>query len=176
VLQLVPVEVGQSVTPGTNLARVAEPGRLKAEVRIAETQVPEVAIGQTASIDTRNGIVPGRVTRIAPSSLNGSVTVDIALLGELPRGARPDLNVDGTIELERLADILYVGRPAFGQEGGQVGVFRLVGGGKEAVRVPVKLGRSSVNTIEILSGLKEGDQVILSDTSAWDSHERIRLN
>jgi HlyD family secretion protein len=176
VLQLVPVEVGQSVTPGTNLARVAEPGRLKAEVRIAETQVPEVAIGQTASIDTRNGIVPGRVTRIAPSSLNGSVTVDIALLGELPRGARPDVNVDGTIELERLADILYVGRPAFGQEGGQVGLFRLVGGGKEAVRVPVKLGRSSVSTVEILEGLAEGDQVVLSDMSQWDAFDRVRLN
>jgi HlyD family secretion protein len=176
VLQLVPVEVGQSVTPGTNLARVAEPGRLKAEVRIAETQVPEVAIGQTASIDTRNGIVPGRVTRIAPSSLNGSVAVDIALLGELPRGARPDLNVDGTIELERLADILYVGRPAFGQEGGRVGVFRLVDGGKEAVRVPVKLGRSSVSTVEILDGLAEGDQVVLSDMSQWDAFDRVRLN
>ena len=176
VLQLVPVEVGQSVAPGTNLARVAEPGRLKAEVRIAETQVPEVAIGQTASIDTRNGIVPGRVTRIAPSSLNGSVTVDIALLGELPRGARPDLNVDGTIELERLADILYVGRPAFGQERSQVGLFRLVGGGKEAVRVPVKLGRSSVSTVEILEGLAEGDQVVLSDMSQWDAFDRVRLN
>ena len=176
VLQLVPVEVGQSVAPGPNLARVAEPGRLKAEVRIAETQVPEVAIGQTASIDTRNGIVPGRVTRIAPSSLNGSVTVDIALLGELPRGARPDLNVDGTIELERLADILYVGRPAFGQERSQVGLFRLVGGGKEAVRVPVKLGRSSVSTVEILEGLAEGDQVVLSDMSQWDAFDRVRLN
>jgi HlyD family secretion protein len=176
VLQVVPVEVGQTVTPGTNLARVAEPGRLKAEVRIAETQVPEVAIGQTASIDTRNGIVPGRVTRIAPSSLNGSVTVDIALLGELPRGARPDVNVDGTIELERLANILFVGRPAFGQGGSQVGLFRLLVGGKEAVRVPVKLGRSSVNSVEVLEGLAEGDQVVLSDMSQWDAVDRVRLN
>jgi HlyD family secretion protein len=176
VLQLVPIEVGQSVTPGTNLARVAEPGRLKAEIRIAETQVPEVTIGQKATVDTRNGIVPGRVTRIAPSSQNGSVTVDIALLGELPKGARPDVNVEGTIELERLADILYVGRPAFGQEGGQVGLFRLANGGKEAVRIPVKLGRSSVSTVEIVNGLTEGDQVVLSDMSQWDAFDRVRLN
>src|SRR4029079_12411070 len=141
----------------------------------AETQVPEVAIGQPAAIDTRNGIVPGRVIRIAPSSQNGSVTVDVALLGDLPKGARPDLNIDGTIELEHLADILYVGRPTFGQEGSQVGLFRLTPSGDEAVRVPVKLGRSSVNSVEIVDGLAEGDKVVLSDMSQWDAFERVRL-
>ena len=175
VLQLVPVEVGQSVAPGVNLARVAEPGRLKAEIRIAETQVPEVSIGQPASIDTRNGIVPGRVIRIAPSSQNGSVAVDVALLGELPKGARPDVNIDGTIELEHLADILFVGRPAFGQEKSQVGLFRLTPNGQEAVRVPVKLGRTSVNSVEIVEGLAVGDRVVLSDMSQWDAFERVRL-
>ena len=175
VLQLVPVEVGQSVAPGANLARVAEPGRLKAEIRIAETQVPEVAIGQPASIDTRNGIVPGRVIRIAPSAQNGSVAVDVALLGELPKGARPDLNIDGTIELERLANILYVGRPASGQERSQVGLFRLTPNGQEAARVPVKLGRTSVNSVEIIDGLAEGDQVVLSDMSQWDAFDRVRF-
>jgi HlyD family secretion protein len=176
VLQQIPVEVGQRVSPGTNLARVAEPARLKAQVRIAETQARDIQIGQSASIDTRNGIIPGRVSRIDPAVQNGTVTVDVALEGKLPRGARPDLTVDGTVELERLENVLYVGRPAFGQENTTVGLFKLDPGGKGADRVKVKLGRSSVNSVEIVEGLKEGDQVILSDTSAWDSFDRIRLN
>jgi HlyD family secretion protein len=176
VLQLIPVEVGQRVTQGTNLARVAEPGRLKARVRIAETQARDIQIGQKAAIDTRNGIIPGHVSRIDPSVQNGTVTVDVALEGELPKGARPDLTVDGTVELERLDNVLYVGRPAFGQENSNVGIFKLQTGGKGADRVQVKLGRSSVNTVEIVTGLREGDQVILSDTSAWDSFDRVRLN
>ncbi|MCS6805933.1 MAG: efflux RND transporter periplasmic adaptor subunit [Acidobacteriota bacterium] len=176
VLQQVLVEVGQQVTPGTNLARVADPTRLMAQIRIPETQAKDVQIGQTAAIDTRNGIVPGRVVRIDPAVQNGTVTVDVALEGPLPKGSRPDLSVDGTIEIERLEDVLYVGRPAFGQEKSTVGLFKLINGGREAVRVPVKLGRSSVNTIEILDGLQPGDQVILSDMSAWDAFDRIRLN
>lgn len=175
VLQQVLVEVGQQVTPGTNLARVADPTRLMAQIRIAETQAKDIQIGQQASIDTRNGVVPGHVIRIDPAVQNGTVTVDVALEGPLPKGSRPDLSVDGTIEIERLDDVLYVGRPAFGQERSVVGLFKLVNGGKEAVRVQVKLGRSSVNTIEILDGLHSGDQVILSDMSAWDAFDRIRL-
>jgi HlyD family secretion protein len=176
VLQLIPVEVGQRVAPGSNLARVAEPGRLKAEVRIAETQARDIQIGQIASIDTRNGIIPGKVSRIDPSVQNGTVTVDVALEGALPRGARPDLTVDGTIELERLTDVLFVGRPAFGGEQSTVGLFKLEAGGSAAKRVQVKMGRSSVNSVEILEGLNEGDQVILSDMSAWDAFDRVRLN
>jgi len=176
VLQLISAEVGQRVSPGANLARVAEPGRLKAQVRIAETQARDIQIGLVAAIDTRNGIIAGRVSRIDPAVQNGTVTVDVALTGELPRGARPDLTVDGTIELERLENVLYVGRPAFGQEKSTVSLFRLAAGGKEANRTQVKLGRSSVNTVEILDGLKQGEQVILSDTSAWDSYDRVRLN
>jgi HlyD family secretion protein len=176
VLQLVPVEVGQSVTPGTNLARVAQPGKLKAVVRIAETQAKDVQTGQTASIDTRNGVVPGRVIRVDPSSQNGTVGVDLAIEGPLPKGARPDLSVDGTIELERLENVLHVGRPAQGQPESLVGLFRLEPGGGEANRVRVRLGRASVNTVEIVEGLEEGDQVVLSDTSAFDAHDRIRLN
>jgi HlyD family secretion protein len=175
VLQQVPVEVGQQVAPGTNLARVAEPGRLKAEVRIAETQARDVQIGQVASIDTRNGIIPGRVTRIDPAVQNGTVTVDVALEGELPRGARPDLSVDGAIELERLDEVLHVGRPAFGQEESIVGLFKLTEDGRSAVRVRVSLGRSSVSTIELREGLEEGEQVILSDMSNWDAYDRVRL-
>ncbi len=176
VLQQLPVEVGQRVTPGTNLARVADPTKLKAEVKIAETQAKDIQINQPASIDTRNGIVAGHVVRVDPAVEQGTVKVDVALDGELPKGARPDLSVDGTIELERLDNVVYVGRPAFGQENNTVGIFKLVPGSSEAVRTPVKLGRSSVNTIEILSGLEPGDQVILSDTSSMDAHERIRLN
>ena len=176
VLQVVPVEVGQRVTPGTNLARVAEPRKLKAVIRVAETQAKDVQIGQLASIDTRNGIVAGRVIRVDPSSQNGTVGVDLAIEGVLPKGARPDLSVDGTIELERLENVLFVGRPAQGQPESLVGLFRLDPGSAEANRVKVKLGRASVNTVEIVEGLKEGDLVILSDTSAWDSHDRIRLN
>lgn len=174
VLEQVPVEVGQQVQPGTNLVRVADPTRLKAELRIAETQARDLTIGQIASVDTRNGFIPGKVIRIDPAAVNGTVTVDVALEGELPRGARPDLSVDGTIELERLDNVLFVGRPAFGQEQSTVGLFKLDANG-EATRAQVQLGRSSVNTIEILGGLSEGEQVVLSDMSAWDQFERIRL-
>lgn len=176
VLQQVPVQVGEQVSPGTKLARVAEPGRLKAEVRIAETQARDIVIGQSASIDTRNGIITGKVSRIDPAVQNGTVTVDVALIGALPKGVRPDLSIDGTIELERLEMILYVGRPAFGQEHSTVGLFKLEEGGGSAVRIQVKLGRSSVNTIEILDGLEENDEVVLSDMSSWDSFDRVRLN
>jgi len=175
VLSQLPVEVGQQIAIGAILAKVTVPGRLKAELRIAETQAKDIMLEQVASIDTRNGIVPGHVIRIDPSVQNGTVKVDVALEGTLPKGARPDLSVDGTIELERLADVLQVGRPAFGQEQSTVGLFRLQGSG-EASRVQVKLGRSSVNLVEIVEGLNEGDQVILSDTSAWDAFDRIRLN
>jgi HlyD family secretion protein len=175
VLQVVPVEVGQRVTPGTNLARVADPKKLKAEIKIAETQAKDVAIGQKASIDTRNGVVKGLVSRIDPSVQNGTVTVDVQITDPLPQGARPDLSVDGTIELENLKDVLYVGRPVHGQSDSTIGIFKLVDDGSEAVRVNVKLGKSSVNTVEILQGLKPGDKVILSDMSAWDAFDRIRL-
>ena len=175
VLEQVPVEVGQQIQPGANLARVADPTRLKAELRIAETQARDLTIGQLAQVDTRNGIIPGKVIRIDPAAQQGTVTVDVALEGELPRGARPDLSVDGTIEIERLDNVLYVGRPAFGQEQSTVGLFRVDPATGEAARIQVKLGRSSVNTIEILGGLNEGDQVVLSDMSAWDQFDRIRL-
>lgn len=175
VLEQVPVEVGQQVAPGTNLVRVADPTRLKAELRIAETQAKDLTIGQIAQVDTRNGIIPGRVIRIDPAATNGTVTVDVALEGELPRGARPDLSVDGTIELERLDNVLFVGRPAFGQEQSTVGLFKLDKATGEASRSQVQLGRSSVNTIEIRGGLAEGDEVVLSDMSAWDQFDRIRL-
>ena len=175
VVQQVPVEAGQRVQPGTILAKVAEPGRLKAELQIAETQVKDVAPGQPASIDTRSGIIPGRVIRIDPAAVNGTVKVEVQLEGEYPKGTRPDLSVDGTIDIERLPDVLYVGRPAYGQPESTVGVFKLTPNG-EANRVQVKLGRSSVNQIEIVEGLREGDQVVLSDMSAWDSYDRVRLN
>jgi HlyD family secretion protein len=175
VLQQVPVEVGQQVAPGQNLARVADPARLKAELRIAETQAKDIEIGQVAQIDTRNGLIPGRVSRKDPAAVNGTVTVDVALTGALPRGAVPDLSVDGTIELERLDNVLFVGRPAFGQEQSTVGLFKLDPESGEAERVQVRLGRTSVNTIEIQSGLNVGDQVVLSDMSAWDAFERVRL-
>jgi len=174
-LQLVPVEVGQQVAPGTNLARVSNPSRLKAEIKIAETQTKDIQIGQKAAIDTRVGIVEGRVARIDPSVQNGTRTVDVTLTGDLPKGAVPDLSVDGTIELERLVDVLYMGRPAFGQEQSVVGLFKIGADGVNAERTQVKLGRSSVNTVEILSGLKVGEQVILSDMSAYDAYDRIRL-
>ena len=174
VLQVVPVEVGQQVAPGTNLARVANPTSLKAELRIAETQTKDIAIGLPAEIDTRNGVVQGRVSRIDPASANGTVGVDVTIEGPLPAGARPDLSVDGTIRLELLDNVLYVGRPAFGQENSTVGLFK-VGADGEAVRVNVKLGRSSVSTIEIVEGLQPGDQVILSDMSNYDEYQRIRL-
>jgi HlyD family secretion protein len=175
VLQEVPIQVGQQVTPGTTLAKVVQPDKLKAQLKIAETQAKDIEIGQPASIDTRNGIVPGKVSRVDPASQNGTVTVDVALEGPLPKGARPDLSVDGTVELDRLKDVLYVGRPAFGQEKSVVGLFRLNADGDEATRVQVRLGKSSVNTVEILEGLRVGDKVILSDMSAWDAYDRVRL-
>jgi HlyD family secretion protein len=176
-LQQVPVEVGQRVAPGTILAKVAEQNRLKAVIKVAETQAKDIQIGQPASIDTRNGVVDGRVSRVDPAAQNGTVTVDVALTSELPKGARPDLSVDGTVELERLENILYVGRPAQGGQGpGPVGLFKLEEGGSTATRVTVRLGRASVSTVEVVGGLKEGDQVILSDTSAYDAVDRIRLN
>ena len=175
VLSQVPVEVGQQVGPGTNLARVADPTRLKAEVRIAETQTKDIRIGQVAEVDTRNGVIQGKVMRIDPTATGGTVGVDISLEGALPPGARPDLSVDGTITLEKLPDVIKVGRPAFGQENSTVMLFKLDGNG-EAHRVQVKLGRSSVNEIEVLEGLQPGDQVILSDMSAQDAYDRIRLN
>jgi len=175
VLQLVPVDVGQRVTPGTNLARVADPKKLKAEIKIAETQAKDVARLQKATIDTRNGIVNGHVERIDPSVINGTVTVDVTIDDPLPPGARADLSVDGTIELENLRDVLYVGRPVHGQADSTIGIFKISSDGSEAVRVNVKLGRSSVNTIEIVQGLKVGDKVILSDMSPWDNFDRVRL-
>jgi len=175
VLQELPLQVGQRVTPGTSLARVVQPDHLKAQLRIAETQAKDVEVGQSASIDTRNGIVPGRVSRVDPAAQNGTVTVDVALEGALPKGARPDLSVDGTVELDRLADVVFVGRPAFGQEQSQVSLFRVNGDGDEATRVKVRLGKSSVSTVEVLEGLRPGDRVILSDMSAWDSYDRVRL-
>jgi len=179
VLSALPVEVGAQVQPGTNIARVADPTKLKAEVRIAETQAKDITIGQIASIDTRNGLVAGTVGRIDPAVQNGTVTVDVFLTGPLPKGARPDLSVDGTIELERLDDVIYVGRPAFGQERSSVNLFKANGSNlaaTEAIRTQVQLGRSSVNTVEVLGGLQPGDWVILSDMSQWDSNERIKLN
>jgi HlyD family secretion protein len=175
VLQQIQMEVGQQVTPGTNLAKVVEPQRLKAELKVAETQAKDVVIGQRVQIDTRNGVIPGRVVRIDPAVREGTVTVDVALEGQLPQGARPDLSVDGTIELERLSNVLYVGRPSSGQGQGEVSLFKLEPGGDAAVRVRVKLGRNSVNVVEVLEGLHEGDQVILSDSTAWDATDRVSL-
>jgi len=175
VLQEQTLKVGQWVTPGTTLAKVVQPERLKAELKVAETQAKDIQLGQPASVDTHNGVISGHVTRIDPSVLNGTVTVDVGLDDKLPPGARPDLSVDGTIDLERIADILYVGRPAFGQEKSTVGLFKLEPDGQIAVRAQVQLGRSSVNTVEIVQGLKEGDQVVLSDMSRWDNYDRVRL-
>jgi HlyD family secretion protein len=174
VLQLVPVEVGQQVAPGGNLARVANPSRLKAELKIAETQAKDILIGQAVSIDTRNGLVDGKVARIDPSVQNGTVTVDVTLDGALPKGSRPDLTVDGTIELERLTNVLFVGRPALGQEQSTVGVFKVEPDGT-ASRTQAKIGRMSVDKVELVSGLNAGDQVVLSDMSAWDAYDRVRL-
>ncbi len=171
-----PLEVGMRVTPGTILAKIAQPRKLKATLKIPETQVKDVAIGQVASIDTRNGIIPGHVSRIDPAAVNGTVDVDVSLDGPLPPGARPDLSVDGTITLERLSDVVYVGRPVVGQCGAKISLFKVDPDGKEAQRVNVSLGRCSVNNIEVVDGLKVGDQVILSDMSAQDAYNRIRLN
>ena len=175
VLQELPVQVGQRVTPGSALARVVQPDHLKAQLKIAETQAKDIELGQAALIDTRNGIVSGRVSRVDPAAQNGTVTVDVALEGPLPKGARPDLSVDGTVELDRLANVVFVGRPAFGQEQSQVSLFRVNADGDEATRVKVQLGKSSVTTVQILGGVKPGDKVILSDMSAWDSYDRVRL-
>jgi HlyD family secretion protein len=175
VLQILPVDVGQHVTPSTNLARVADPRHLKAEIKIPETQAKDITIGQPASVDTRNGIVKGHVSRIDPSVQNGTVTVDVLFTEPLPNGARADLSVDGTVELENLKNVLYVGRPVRGQSDSTIGLFKLVEDGSEAVRVNVRLGKTSVNTVEILQGLKVGDKVILSDTSSVDTFDRIRL-
>jgi HlyD family secretion protein len=170
------LQIGQGVGASATLAKIVQPTKLKAEIRIAETQAKDVLIGQMASIDTRNGVIPGKVTRVDPSVFNGTVTVDVKLDGDLPRGARPDLSVDGTIELERLDNVLYVGRPVQGQPDSTISLFKLIDGGRGAVRVPVKLGRHSVSTIEVIQGLDAGDQIILSDMSAWDGHDRVKLN
>jgi HlyD family secretion protein len=175
VLQLVPVEEGQNVAVGTNVARVADPKKLKAEIKIAETQAKDVAIGQKATVDTRNGVVTGHVSRQDPSVVNGTVTVDVAFDEPLPPSARADLSVDGTIELENLRDVLFVGRPVHGQPDATISLFKISPDGSEASRVNVKLGRSSVTTMEIISGLQVGDKVILSDMSQWDAVDRIRL-
>lgn len=175
-LQTIAVQVGQQVTLGQELARVANPKRLKAELKIAETQAKDIQLGQAVTVDTRNGIIPGKVIRIDPSVQNGTRTVDASLEGELPKGAVPDLSVDGTIELEKLENILYVNRPVHGQENATVGIFKVDPDGAGATQVQVKLGRGSVTTIEVLDGLREGDVVILSDTSQWDSSPRIRIN
>jgi HlyD family secretion protein len=176
ILQEVAVEAGQRVNPGTILAKVAQPDTLKAELRIPETQAKDVAIGQTAQIDTRNGIVAGRVVRIDPAARQGTVAVDVTLTGALPPGARPDLSVDGTIEIERLADVLFMSRPAFGQPGEKIGLFRVSPDGDTAQRVTVQLGRASTHTIEVTSGLQKGDKVILSDTNEWDGYSKLRLH
>lgn len=176
VLQELPVQVGQSVTPGTVLARVAQPTRLKAELRVPEVMAKDVIKGQSTAIDTRNGIIPGHVMRVAPSSQDGVVIVDVALDAALPKGARPNLQVDGVIEIERLQNVLFVSRPSASQANSKMELFKLNDDGKTAVRVPVDLGRTSVNTVEILKGLNAGDRVILSDTSAQDGYDKIRLN
>ncbi len=176
ILQTVPVEVGAQLQAGANIARVADPSRLKAELRVPETQAKDVELRQNAEVDTRNGIVKGKVTRIDAAAVNGTVTVDVSLEGELPRGARPDLTVDGTIVLENLNDIVYVGRPAFGQDQSTISLFKVDPTTGEAVRTQVQLGRSSVTSVEIVKGLKPGDQVILTDMSAWDAYDRVRVN
>jgi HlyD family secretion protein len=175
VLVDLPHQVGEHVAPGTTLAKVVQPDQLKASLKIAETQARDIQIGQPAEIDTHNGVIAGRVTRIDPAVENGTVTVDVGLEGALPAGARPDLSVDGTIDLDRLADVLYVGRPALGNENSTISLFRLSPDGTTAVRVPVRVGRASVNSIQVLEGLQPGDTVILSDMSRWDANDRLRV-
>ena len=175
VLQQVPVEVGQRVAPGQNLARVADPGRLKAELRVAETEARDIEVGLPAEVDTRVGVVSGRVSRRDPAAANGTVTIDVSLTGELPRGAVPDVSVDGTVQLERLENVLHVGRPSLGQDNSTAGLFKVINADGDATRVQVKFGVSSVNAIVVLSGLKEGDRVVLSDMSTWDAYDRVRL-
>jgi len=176
VLQQMAVEEGQRVAPGTTLAKVVQPEKLKAEIKIPETQAKDVQIGQIAQVDTHNGIISGKVSRIDPAAVNGNVTIDIRLEGALPQGARPDLSVDGTVELERLTDVLYVQRPVFGQPNSLIGLFKVTPDGKEANRIQVRIGRVSVQTVEILEGLKVGDKVILTDMSQYDGQDRLRLN
>jgi HlyD family secretion protein len=176
VVQEMLVEEGQRIALGANIARVARPDDLQAELRVPETQARDVQLGQLVHVDTRNGIVDGKVIRIDPAVQSGTVQVDVEITGELPRGARPDLSVDGTIEIERLPSVVYTGRPAYGQPNSTVTLFKLIEEGRYAVRAPVELGRTSVNSVEIVKGLAPGDQVILSDTSAWDDNDRIRLN
>ena len=175
ILTDIPVEVGQQVAAGATLAKVVDPTQLKAQLQIAETQAKDIQLNQQASIDTHNGIIPGRVVRIDPAVVNGTVTVDVALEGKLPDGARPDLSVDGTVEISHLTNVLYVGRPAFGQANSTVGLFKEIPGTNEAERVQVKLGEASVNEVQILQGLNVGDRVILSDMSRWDGFDRVRL-
>jgi len=175
ILVELPLQVGQHVLPGTMLAKVVQPNHLMAQLKIAETQARDVQPGEPASVDTHNGVISGTVMRVDPGVQNGTVTVDVKLTGELPRGARPDLSVDGTVDLERLDNVLYVGRPAFGQENSTISLFKLGPDGHEAQRVPVKVGRASVNSIQIVDGLHEGDTVVLSDMSRWDNTDRIRL-
>jgi len=176
VLQEVDVEVGQRVPTGTILAKMADPTKLKAVLQIAETQMKDVRPGLDATVDTRNGIIPGRVIRIDPAATNGTVGVDVSLLGPLPQGARPELSVDGVVQIERLSNVVYMDRPVSGEPGTTIGLFKIDSDGKGASRVNVKLGRASVNTIEVLDGLKVGDRVILSDMSQYDSYQRLRLN
>jgi len=175
VLVDLPLQVGQRVLPGTMLAKVVEPDHLMAKLKVAETQARDVQIGEPASIDTHNGLIAGTVMRVDPAVQNGTVTVDVKLTGELPKGARPDLSVDGTVDLERMDNVLYVGRPAFGQENSTISLFKVGSDGQGALRVPVKVGRASVNSIQVIEGLREGDTVILSDMSRWDNTDRIRL-
>jgi HlyD family secretion protein len=175
VLVELPLHVGEHVSPGTMLAKVIQPNHLMAALKVAETQARDVQIGQPTSVDTHNGVISGTVMRVDPAVQNGTVTVDVKLTGELPKGARPDLSVDGTIDLERLDNVLYVGRPAFGQENSTISLFKLEGDGHDAIRVPVKVGRASVNSIQVLDGLREGDTVVLSDMSRWDNTDRVRL-
>lgn len=170
------LQVGQRVSPSATLAKVVRPSELKAEIKVIETQAKDIQLGQVATVDTRNGVIPGHVIRIDPAVQNGTVLVEVELDGPLPKGARPDLSVDGTIELERLNEVIFVGRMYQGQSDGSISIFKLVKEGREAIRVPVKLGRSSVSTIEVVEGLQPGEQIILSDMSQWDTHDRIRLN
>jgi len=169
------LELGQWITEGSLVAKVVQPGKLKAVLRIPESQAKDVSVGQPATIDTRNGIIPGHVSRKDPTAQAGTISVDVALDAALPSGAVPDLSVDGTIQVEKLKDVLYVGRPAYGAGTGKVGLFKIVEGGAYAVRVQVELGASSVNSVEVKSGLSLKDKVILSDMSAWDAYDRVRL-
>jgi RND family efflux transporter MFP subunit len=176
VLVDLPHQVGEHVAPGTTLAKVVQPDQLKASLKIAETQARDIQIGQPAEVDTHNGVIDGKVMRIDPAVQNGTVTVDVELAGALPQGARPDLSVDGTIDLDRMTDVLFVGRPAFGNENSTISLFKLGSDGTTAVRVPVKVGRASVNSIQVIEGLHAGDMVILSDMSRWESTDKIRLD